>query len=66
MTRTRTYSQTDLAVAAESGHWNGTPHEDPLNVAAVRAKNSAESRGASPKSATATEPTQLLEGESVD
>lgn len=33
------YTEADLAAAWDSGYWNGTSHEGPLNSAAVNAKN---------------------------
>lgn len=74
------YTEADLAAAWESGYWNGTSHEGPLNGAAVDARNpyrqhKEEARGTtpakackvalkterdrdvSPKSVTASEPT---------
>lgn len=51
-----TYSEADLAAAWDSGYWNGTSHEGPLNSAAVDAKNpyrrqTDEARGTTPAKA---------------
>lgn len=51
-----TYSEADLAAAWDSGYWNGTSHEGPLNSAVVDAKNpylqhEEKGRGATPAKA---------------
>lgn len=50
------YTEADLAAAWDSGYWNGTSHEGPLNGAAVNAKNpylqhQEEVRGSTPAKA---------------
>lgn len=44
----RTYTKADLAAAWESGYWNGTSHNGPLNDAAVEAKNPYRAQGTTP------------------
>ncbi len=51
-----TYSKADLAAAWDSGYWNGTSHEGPLNGAVVDARNpyrqhEDEARGSTPAKA---------------
>lgn len=53
---TACYTEADLAAAWDSGYWNGTSHEGPLNTAAVDAKNpyrqhEEEARGTTPAKA---------------
>lgn len=48
----RTYTEADLAAAWESGYWNGTSHEGPLNNAAVDAKNPYRQHAEEPRGIT--------------